>query len=448
VSPPPQRRRLWFLLPDAEGSAVLTDASNRLPHVSVELDDGETTAMGTARVVLDRWGLRLPVVELLFDVGAGADGDEVDALVELAPAPAGWAPSDGTAWTPVTGAQPETTHGLAPRVEVLLAERRGERVAEPRRSRWSRPGWHDRAGAWIDRTLVDAGWGPATSVVQVRHWGISAVMRVAAGDRTAWFKAVFPGFHQEPAVTAHLHRTAPGVVAPVLGTDEAEGWLLLEDVGSRFASADLSPETSASAIGRLVAVQRAHIGRTEALLSAGCAHRPLRDVAPALDAVLRNPDLRTWIAVEPDRASALVQWVHDAARAVDELGTPDTLVHGDFHPGNVALTDEGPVLIDWSDAAVTHPLVDVLTWAEWSRDDPELTESVWAAFLAAWDGAVDVERFRPLRTRFMGVAAAYHTVSYAGIVTGVEPSHAYEHADGLTGFFGLLEEAARLTGDR
>ena len=45
--------------------------------------------------------------------------------------------------------------------------------------------------------------------------------------------------------------------------------------------------------------------------------------------------------------------------------------------------------------------------------------------------------------RFTGVAAAYHVVSYAGIVTGVEPSHAYEHADGLSGYLALLDEAAR-----
>jgi uncharacterized protein (TIGR02172 family) len=33
--------------------------------------------------------------------------------------------------------------------------------------------------------------------------------------------------------------------------------------------------------------------------------------------------------------------------------------HGDFHPGNVLLTDKGPMIIDWIDATCGHPLADV-----------------------------------------------------------------------------------------
>ena len=35
------------------------------------------------------------------------------------------------------------------------------------------------------------------------------------------------------------------------------------------------------------------------------------------------------------------------------------LLHGDFHPGNILIGASGPVVIDWFDAAVGHPVADV-----------------------------------------------------------------------------------------
>ena len=36
------------------------------------------------------------------------------------------------------------------------------------------------------------------------------------------------------------------------------------------------------------------------------------------------------------------------------------LLHGDMHPGNVLMGREGPVVIDWFDASLGHPLADVV----------------------------------------------------------------------------------------
>ena len=44
---------------------------------------------------------------------------------------------------------------------------------------------------------------------------------------------------------------------------------------------------------------------------------------------------------------------------LDQLQEDNTLCHGDFHPENILLTVEGPVIIDWVDATQGSPLVDV-----------------------------------------------------------------------------------------
>src|SRR6185295_7128570 len=44
---------------------------------------------------------------------------------------------------------------------------------------------------------------------------------------------------------------------------------------------------------------------------------------------------------------------------ITACGIPDTLVHGDFHPGNWRYGDGRLVLMDWGDARVGHPLFDL-----------------------------------------------------------------------------------------
>ncbi|MCL4862669.1 MAG: phosphotransferase [Caldilineaceae bacterium] len=48
-----------------------------------------------------------------------------------------------------------------------------------------------------------------------------------------------------------------------------------------------------------------------------------------------------------------------ALAALDSLPDGDRLCHGDFHPDNVLITANGPVIIDWVDATHGNPLADV-----------------------------------------------------------------------------------------
>ncbi len=50
----------------------------------------------------------------------------------------------------------------------------------------------------------------------------------------------------------------------------------------------------------------------------------------------------------------------EAQSLIDELPRGAGVLHGDLHPGNVILSVNGPVAIDWFDASIGHPLADVL----------------------------------------------------------------------------------------
>jgi aminoglycoside phosphotransferase (APT) family kinase protein len=48
-----------------------------------------------------------------------------------------------------------------------------------------------------------------------------------------------------------------------------------------------------------------------------------------------------------------------ALAILEKLPDDDILCHGDFHPDNILITENGPVIIDWIDATIGHPLADV-----------------------------------------------------------------------------------------
>ena len=104
-------------------------------------------------------------------------------------------------------------------------------------------------------------------------------------------------------------------------------------------------------------------------------HR-LPDVLSALEPVFGTPvylRLAARCTLEPGHAIAELHraWTGRAdellalgpqdrrVEAPELAALPDTLVHGDFHPGNAFFDGDRAVIFDWSDACVAHPLFDL-----------------------------------------------------------------------------------------
>lgn len=50
----------------------------------------------------------------------------------------------------------------------------------------------------------------------------------------------------------------------------------------------------------------------------------------------------------------------EALDILESLPRGAALLHGDLHPGNVLVSSAGPVVIDWFDASIGHPVADVV----------------------------------------------------------------------------------------
>lgn len=71
------------------------------------------------------------------------------------------------------------------------------------------------------------------------------------------------------------------------------------------------------------------------------------------------PPQRQQLEAGIDRVTGLEAPARAALQAsIESLPRGSNLCHGDFHPGNVVLTDSGPAIIDWYDATCGNPAVD------------------------------------------------------------------------------------------
>lgn len=66
----------------------------------------------------------------------------------------------------------------------------------------------------------------------------------------------------------------------------------------------------------------------------------------------------------------------DLTARLEAMPSGNRLCHGDFHPGNLILTDSGIVIIDWVDATAGDPCADVCrTYLLYSQFSADLAES-------------------------------------------------------------------------
>lgn len=319
---------------------------------------------------------------------------------------------------------PQTRQAIA----RAAAEFAGQLPRPSSRPDWYAAGWLGDVDRWVAEQLAPRGLRVTTPAQVLRMWELSAVARYRAADtsgaeRAVVVKASCEHFAQEPVLTAAADRLGTGGAPRVLGVDPDRRVVLMEAF-----TADPSLETDRAARDRtavaLARLQLASHNRIDTLLADGCPDRRLGPTVEAFQAVVA--DGAEIGALSADERAALAALVPRITAQLDELfgsGLPMTLVHGDLHPGNVAVTAAtDPVLYDWSDGCVSHPLLDISHLGTHRSDDPPgMTHGAWAAYAQVWHDAgweLDVARLAPLARLADRV---FQVVSYEGIMRSVEP---------------------------
>lgn len=281
----------------------------------------------------------------------------------------------------------------------------------PLRVPWAYPGWLNEALAWLEEALGS----PVLQVIPVRSWSLSCVFRAQLRSGWVYFKATAPQplFCNEPQVTLRLAELFPGSVPKPLALEPTRLWMALAPFEGVLRE---HPERggSAEAMALLGGLQRALLDQPEPLAGLGLVDRRLSHLAQEIPALLEDravaPELdeKTWAALQDQN------WVETLGRC-SEL--PNTLVHGDPHTGNVAVTAAGLQLFDWSDASLSIPFMDLLD--PLFSEDPGEGPRLMGALNTTLGLAASWRELAP-------VIALHHAVSYRHILLNSEPCVAHE----------------------
>lgn len=344
--------------------------------------------------VRDRHGIDVIVLRLLSATRAQPPGGDVTYLAEY----------DGP---PVSGLTP---------VEDEPAWLR----PHPLRMPWAEIGGPARALRWADDVLAGLGW-TVRGHAQIRSWNLSSIWRVDTDRGPVWLKEIPPFFAHEGAVLRWLDR--PNV--PVVLGDDRHRTLMADVPGTDRYHAD--PAERLAMLAALLDIQTDAARRTDELLELDMPTEYGDDLRREAERLLP-----TWLAgLDADDGAVLTELVEGlGARlaGIEACGVPYTLQHGDFHPGNVRADGDRQVLIDWGDARLGHPVMDLIRMRDWPEGvgDPVALTELWCAH---WRRVVPGSV--PDRTIELAepVAALRDALVYGMFLRSIEPSERPYHED-------------------
>jgi len=348
-------------------------------------------------VARERFGVEAVILRLLRAELPSPPGGEVTYLAQV-------------------DAPPPATLTLAPYDEPL--------ADHPLRNAYARPGGPAADLAWAQARLAERGLRLAGPPAQIRTWNLSSLWRLPCDGGAAWLKVVPPFFAHEGALLARL----AGERAPQLLARDGGRMLLAEIAGDDLYEA--AQAQLPAMIDLLVDLQHRWAGRAGELLALGA---PDWRAGPVAEAVIALVD-RLAPTLGPEDRRTLDRFAHGLPRRLEALeacGLPDTLVHGDFHPGNLRGAGLDLTLLDWGDSGLGHPLLDQSAFLQ--RVPADLRAAMAAHWTRRWREAArgcDPARAAAL---LAPLAAARRAVVYQRFLDQIEPDeHPYHRGDPQT----------------
>jgi hypothetical protein len=285
---------------------------------------------------------------------------------------------------------------------------------------WTRPEWYGEAPQWIAERMKATGpWS------QAKSWGLSNVLRIPTADGDVYFKALSQAstdpdalpflFANEPLFLQRASTDRPGAVPAPLAIDEQRAWMLLPDLGTPLER-EGDVEVWIDAVRNHARLQRSYVTEPERVLEYGCADRRLAVLDMELDHLLAPNSLTaqldpTDLSRLPERAKQLREAIVELA----DIGVPETLLHGDLHPRNLAVRDGRVFAFDWTDAALAHPFLDLVTFTEKQSplsSDPRVLD----AYLAEWEEYATPSDLRRALALAEELGTLYQTITYLHLV--------------------------------
>jgi hypothetical protein len=323
---------------------------------------------------------------------------------------------------------------------------------------FARLGWFYELRTWIDSVVEPIGFHVTGEFRQLNASPTFILLRFETDGPALWFKAVGEPSRREFAITCALAQLFPDHLPPMMATRPGwSGWLSGEVEGKLLSQVEEQAgwERAAAALARL---QIESIDRGSQILGAG-AHdlgfTVLSElVEPFLNGMEQLMERQTKVPpaiLDRNDLRALADSLQSALDAMEASGIPDALGHLDLNPGNIIVSADRCVFLDWAEAYVGNPLFSLEYLVQHAQrafgERSELRTKLTAAYCAEWGNSISAAVIADV----LGLAPLLAVFAYAaGTDTWRQPQ---ELQDPVAGYLRSLtrrmhREAKRLADRR
>ena len=241
---------------------------------------------------------------------------------------------------------------------------------------WTDAGWLADVHAWIDEGVGELGARRTGPIEQphLRPW--STAMRVPTTVADLWFKANAPLLAYEARVVEVLARVRPDVVPALVRIDRDRGWMLMRAGGERLrevVARERRLDRWLDVLPLYAELQLAAAPCAEELVALGTPDLRLAGLPQVYSRLVGETE-----GLAPDQRDRLIGRADDVDAMCQELvalGVPETIQHNDLHDGQVFVSDDRYLVLDWGDSCVSHPFTTMSVTLEgllaWGLDDVE-----------------------------------------------------------------------------
>jgi len=223
---------------------------------------------------------------------------------------------------------------------------------------WEKPGWFQVISGWVVSELIAAGLPPEGRPILVRTRPWAAIARVRTGVGDVWFKESAPSLAFEPALTVHVASRQPDFSPEIIATEGPR--MLTLDAGDQLRGLYRRRSRAPSWDDILPRYAELQIKLADDL--PGLLGLRVPDKRPATVST-RYPDLVSRFGGHDAQVAAqlilLSTRLDSLAQALQDP-LPMTLIHEEVHEANIFVRDGAARLLDWGEAAVSHPFAGVV----------------------------------------------------------------------------------------
>ena len=393
------------------------DAGWTLPRV--EIQKQQRVAEQLTNEIRKAWDLESSCLLLPSCGASGPSAGAAIAILECAKQNQK-APAE-TCWMPVHVAADCTSTEEAATIRDALAELASYTSGE-KPGPFAKLGWLRELFRWTYEQTAPLGMRLTGNFRQYNASPAFSLLRLETDGPALWFKATGePNAHELPT-TLLLARFFPNHVPRILGVHTSwNGWLSEEVAGSPL---DELTECSAweRAVEGLAELQIESIGRAAELVGGNCkdlrlplAVRHIDRFVTRMGAFMRVQEKQSPAPLVGTELLSLGEGLKDAFSLLQSFGFPDTLGHLDCNPGNLIVSPECCVFLDWAEACVTNP---VITFEYLRRhmqrcgiEEPAVDSRITSAYLRPWASFFSPDDLRRAIAAAPPVAVFIHAIA-------------------------------------